>query len=85
MAARARGAPGDAGIRFIQQLLGHESLETTAIYTEVSIRRPGGHFRWNPGWPTIGVHLTTLRPSSSSSVGGKKRPAAALLSSSQSD
>jgi len=30
---------GGADIRYIQQLLGHEKLETTAISTEVNIRQ----------------------------------------------
>ena len=41
---------GGADIRYIQQLLGHEKLETTAIYTEVTIRQLiEVHARCHPG------------------------------------
>ena len=40
---------GGADIRFIQQLLGHEKLETTAIYTEVNIAQlQAVHARTHP-------------------------------------
>ena len=41
--------PPDTGIRYIQQLLGHEKLETTAIYTEVNIiQLQADHTRCHP-------------------------------------
>ena len=46
---------GGADIRFIQQLLGHEKLETTAIYTEVSIQQlQEVHSRCHPASRTNG-------------------------------
>lgn len=43
---------GGADIRFIQQLLGHEKLETTQIYTEVSIQQLlEVHARTHPAKP----------------------------------
>ena len=52
---------GGADIRFIQQLLGHEKLETTAIYTEVNIDQlQAVHARTHPA-ETAGKR--TLNPS----------------------
>ena len=43
---------GGADVRYVQQLLGHASLETTAIYTEVTILRLlEVHARCHPGAP----------------------------------
>ena len=40
---------GGADIRYIQQLLGHEKLETTAIYTHVTINQlQAVHARCHP-------------------------------------
>jgi integrase/recombinase XerD len=40
---------GGADIRYILQLLGHEKLDTTAIYTEVSIKQlQAVHARCHP-------------------------------------
>ena len=51
---------GGADIRYIQQLLGHASLETTAIYTEVTIRQLiEVHARCHP----------SARPENTASVG----------------
>jgi integrase/recombinase XerD len=48
---------GGADIRYIQQLLGHEKLETTAIYTEVNIRQlQDVHRRCHPSGRLASVH-----------------------------
>jgi integrase/recombinase XerD len=48
-----------ADIRFIQQLLGHEKLETTQIYAQVSIRMlKEVHTRTHPA--TLDAHLSEL-------------------------
>ena len=45
---------GGADIRFIQQLLGHEKLETTQIYAQVSIRMlKEVHTRTHPARLTV--------------------------------
>ena len=62
-----------ADIRFIQQLLGHEKLDTTAIYTEVSIKQlQEVHARCHPTAKDApaaeGVPATTPEPSKRASV-----------------
>lgn len=54
---------GGADIRYIQQLLGHESLETTAIYTEVTITQLiEVHTRCHPAERGEGADLPTRVP-----------------------
>jgi integrase/recombinase XerD len=55
---------GGADIRYIQQLLGHEKLETTAIYTEVTIRQlQEVHARCHPaGHPAEPLPPTATTP-----------------------
>ena len=55
---------GGADIRYIQQLLGHEKLETTAIYTEVSIvQLQAVHARCHPAErPTETRDLSAVAP-----------------------
>jgi integrase/recombinase XerD len=61
---------GGADVRFIQQLLGHEHLDSTEVYTRVSIRKlQEVHRRTHPG-AELGRH---------SSEGGEGETAAAEL------
>jgi integrase/recombinase XerD len=52
---------GGADIRFIQQLLGHEKLETTQIYAQVSIRMlKEVHTRTHPARLTLDADTAEL-------------------------
>lgn len=56
---------GGADIRYIQQLLGHEKLDTTAIYTEVSIKQlQEVHARCHPAGREQNPGVEMPRPSS---------------------
>jgi len=69
---------GGADIRFIQQLLGHEKLETTAIYTEVTITQlQAVHERCHPAgklYPAAAPSPTDNEPAAN--TGSRRRAGA---------
>jgi len=68
---------GGADIRFIQQLLGHENLDTTAIYAEVSIiQLQAVHERCHPG---AKLERSTVNQATDDPNGGKEPQEAASL------
>jgi integrase/recombinase XerD len=61
---------GGADIRYIQQLLGHEKLETTALYTEVSIKQlQEVHSRCHPSARPENASSTPPAPAKDTSNG----------------
>jgi integrase/recombinase XerD len=74
---------GGADVRFIQEMLGHAKLETTQIYTQVSIRKlKEVHNATHPGARLAraakeGVQAGSTSPASSSEQAGRE----ALVSS----
>ncbi len=69
---------GGADIRYIQQMLGHATLETTEVYTRVSIRQLAAiHAATHPGARLRGRRASTL--GARADEAGEAASAAALL------